>query len=258
MALRNIDTNFFKSPKVRGLKAPLKTLYLFIICDCNGAGIWAKDLELATLYTGNKYSESDFDDFCKKINSVDLKNGKYFFPDFIEHQYPKGLSPNNPALKNFIQELIKYNLLDAEYQIIKTLQRPFKGSLVTVTVNEDVIVTENVIVKEPNFEIFETDLQIAFNDFYEMRKKIKKPPTDNAKKMINNKLNKLAPNNETEQIEILNQSTLNNWQDIYPLKNKNGTKQNTTSERPATIGGIPTTEIESLLSKFNRANSERS
>ena len=256
MALRNIDTNFFKSPKVRSLKAPLKTLYLFIICDCNGAGIWVKDLEIASLYTGNKYTNSDFEDFCKIIHTIALNNGKYFFPDFIEHQYPKGLSPNNPALKNFIQELIKYNLLDDDYQIIKTLQRPFKGSLVTVIVNEDVIVSENVIVKEANFEILNTDLEIAFDNFYEMRKKIKKPPTVNAKKMIVSKLNKLAPNNENEQIEILNQSTLNNWQDIYPLKNNtNGTKQTTTSERPITIGGIPRTEIESLLSKFNRANS---
>ena len=84
MALRNIDTNFFKSPKVRGLKAPLKTLYLFIICDCSGAGIWIKDLEVASMYTGLKISETEFKEFLSKVESIDLGDGKYFFPDFID------------------------------------------------------------------------------------------------------------------------------------------------------------------------------
>ena len=111
MALRNIDTNFFRSPKVRGLKASLKTLYLFIVCDCSGAGIWIKDLEVASMYTGNKITEPEFKEFTKSVDCIDLGNGKLFFPGFIEHQYPKGLSPTNPALKNFIVELQKYNLL---------------------------------------------------------------------------------------------------------------------------------------------------
>ena len=250
MALRNIDTNFFKSPKVRGLKAPLKTLYLFIICDCSGAGIWIKDLEVASMYTGLKISETEFKEFLSKVESIDLGDGKYFFPDFIEHQYPKGLSPNNPALKNFILELKKYDLLDNEYQIIKTLQRPSKGSLVTVTVIEDVIENENVDVKPKKTEISKTDFEITFDDFLEMRVKIKKPATERAKQLIMSELHKLAPDDEDLKIEILNQSIRNNWQDVYPLKNLNKNNENGTGKNKGTnptFGGHKPDEISKFF-----------
>jgi hypothetical protein len=133
MAKRFIDTGFFKSPFVRFLKAPLKSLYLYIICDCDGAGIWVKDLEIASAYVGEKITEKDFDVFVKSNKAIDLNNGKYFFPDFIEHQYPQGLSEKNPAQKNFINELKKYDLIDSEMNIkkgaSKHLESPSKRDL---------------------------------------------------------------------------------------------------------------------------------
>lgn len=57
----------------------------------------------------------------------------------------------------------------------------------------------------------------ALDAFEEMRKKIKKPLTNRAKQMVLTKLGKLAADENT-QIEILNQSTMNGWQDVYPLK----------------------------------------
>ena len=59
---------------------------------------------------------------------------------------------------------------------------------------------------------------VAFNDFILMRKKIKKPATDKAISLIKNKLEKIAPKNIELQIQILEQSTINCWQDIYQLK----------------------------------------
>lgn len=252
MALRNLDTNFFRSPKVRGLKAPLKTLYLFIVCDCSGAGIWIKDLEVASMYIGVKISEVEFKEFTKIVDCVDLGNGKLFFPDFIEHQYPKGLSPTNPAVKNFILELQKYNLLDADYQIIKTLQRPSKGSLVTVTVTEDVIETVIVSEADEKKEIYKTDFEIAFDNYLDMRKKIKKPATDRAKELIMGELHKLAPDNEELKIEILNQSTRNNWQDVFPIKEKKVALKKESENIPSreeTIGGIKKSELEKFANQ---------
>jgi len=63
-----------------------------------------------------------------------------------------------------------------------------------------------------------SDFDIALNDFYEMRKKIKKPMTDRAKELLIIELKKLAPNNQEEQIEILNKSTVNDWQGVFLLK----------------------------------------
>lgn len=56
----------------------------------------------------------------------------------------------------------------------------------------------------------------ALDAFAEMRRRIRKPLTDRAKQMILNKLKKLAIDEET-QIEILNQSTMNSWQGVFPL-----------------------------------------
>ena len=71
-------------------------------------------------------------------------------------------------------------------------------------------------------------LNAAINDFIDFRKKIKKPMTDKAIQLMINKLNKLS-SNVTEQIEIINQSILNGWQTIYPLK-KDAIKQQTRQE----------------------------
>ena len=138
MAKRYIDTSFFKSPFVRGLEGAWKGLYLFIICDCEGSGIWSADFEAASLYVGHKVDRSGFEKlFVKTGKAVDLKNGKYFMPDFVEHQYPTGLQTNNKAHSNFISELSKYQLLEEEKEgSFKPLRRPLEGSYVKVMVKK--------------------------------------------------------------------------------------------------------------------------
>lgn len=63
-----------------------------------------------------------------------------------------------------------------------------------------------------NAEVIET-----LKDFLKMRKAIKKPITDRAMKSILKKLDSLGKNNN-EKIAILEQSILNCWQSIFPLK----------------------------------------
>lgn len=70
-------------------------------------------------------------------------------------------------------------------------------------------------------------LNQAFADFVEMRKKIKKPMTERALTLAMNKLKKLSEvpfadsmDNDLA-IQILEQSTMNCWQDLYPIKDSN-------------------------------------
>lgn len=77
-------------------------------------------------------------------------------------------------------------------------------------------------------------LNQAFADFVEMRKKIKKPMTERAVTLAMNKLKKLSEvpfadsmDNDLA-IQILEQSTMNCWQDLYPLKD-NGNKKSSSS-----------------------------
>lgn len=61
------------------------------------------------------------------------------------------------------------------------------------------------------------ELNSAIISFVEYRKKIRKPMTDKAIALMLDKLEKLSPD-VFDQIEILNQSIVNGWQGIFPLK----------------------------------------
>lgn len=73
------------------------------------------------------------------------------------------------------------------------------------------------------------ELDKAFADFVEMRKQIKKPMTDMAVERAISKLGKLASDPITGvmdndlAIQIINRSILNNWQDLYPVKDRKET-----------------------------------
>lgn len=111
MPLRFIDTGFYKHPFIAGLKGPYKALYIFILCDCDNAGMWGPDFQIASIYIDQKLDrETARKNFAGKF--IELKNGKWFFPDFIQWQYPKGLSAKNPAHTKIILELQKLDLID--------------------------------------------------------------------------------------------------------------------------------------------------
>jgi hypothetical protein len=228
MANRFIDTNFYKSPFIRSLKGASKGLYSFIICDCNNAGIWSADFEIASLYIDFKVTVKDFDVFLKSGKAIDLKNGKFFFPDFIEHQYPQGLNESNPAHKNVIFELKKYNLIDGA---LKVLRSTFEGTKDMDMEKGKVMDTDMVKDNDPP-KTEKSDLEKAFDSFLEMRRKIKKPATDRAVELLKIKIKKLSNNNQELAIEIINQSILNSWQDFYPLK------QNDTNNKPLGRGTV--------------------
>jgi DNA-binding transcriptional regulator YhcF (GntR family) len=90
---------------------------------------------------------------------------------------------------------------------------------------EEIQVTVTKVKKNKYFESDELDQ--AFIDFVEMRKRIKKPMTDRAIKMALNKLKKLATNEITNEFDIdvataiLEQSIFKSWTDLYPLRGEN-------------------------------------
>lgn len=95
--------------------------------------------------------------------------------------------------------------------------------------------------KKNNVDVFVSfagdndELLTALKDFEKMRNQIKKPMTDRAKEMLINKLSDISSNIDI-QIKVLNQSTLNCWSSVYPLKND---KSSSPSEpEPKQYGGI--------------------
>ena len=72
--------------------------------------------------------------------------------------------------------------------------------------------------------VIDPKLKEALIEFIKMRKLSKKPPTDHALELLIKKLYKLSSDPQT-QIEIVEQSILNNWQGFFPLKTVDNVKK---------------------------------
>jgi len=103
------DTDKWKKRFVRELTPQHKLLWFYILDDCNHAGIWEVDIDVASIRVGFDLSQDDLPSlFGDKVISFD--NGdKWFIPDFIEYQYGE-LNQNSNVHKSVINLLNKYNL----------------------------------------------------------------------------------------------------------------------------------------------------
>lgn len=100
------------------------------------------------------------------------------------------------------------------------------GSITThenncVQMQADVPVIQSNPNQNPNTEsesyTGDTRLDEAFEEYVKFRKQIKKPMTDRAKQLALSKLQKMTSDID-EQIAILDQSVMNGWQGLFPLK----------------------------------------
>ena len=110
MAKRFTDTDKWKKPFIKGLPIEYKCFWFFLLDDCDHAGIWHVDIEIASLRLGIQLSlQKARGFFAEKV--VEFDNGtKWFLPDFIEFQYGS-LSEKNKMFKPVTQLLSKYNLM---------------------------------------------------------------------------------------------------------------------------------------------------
>ena len=109
MAKRMTDTDKWKKRFVRELTPQHKLLWFYILDDCNHAGIWEVDIEVASIRVGeNLIYDMLPQSFLDKIVIFD-DGDKWFIPDFIEYQYGE-LNQNSNVHKSVINLLNKYNL----------------------------------------------------------------------------------------------------------------------------------------------------
>lgn len=75
----------------------------------------------------------------------------------------------------------------------------------------------------PNILEGNDEVIFTFEQFLEMRRKIKKPATDYAITLLMRRLSRLAGGDPERAIEILERSIVNSWTDIYTLKDESKT-----------------------------------
>jgi len=108
MAKRYTDTDKWKKIWFRKLKNDHKVFWMYVLDQCDHAGIWEVDFELAS-YFCNGIKESEIrDTFVKQYHEFD--DGKrWFIKDFIEFQY-RALDESNRVHNSVINILKRYGL----------------------------------------------------------------------------------------------------------------------------------------------------
>jgi len=114
MAKRFTDTNKFRSPFFRSLPAPYKLLWDLINHDCDHAGLWMVDFEIAQIYTG-KDAKIDEEKALAHFNTgevrvIPIENGKiWFILPFFSEQYGK-LNASNRVHASVISSWEKHGI----------------------------------------------------------------------------------------------------------------------------------------------------
>ena len=113
MAKRFTDTDKWKKGFIRSLSPKFKLLWLYILDDCNHAGIWETDFEVASIRIGSKVTEKEASQvFASQIKIFD--NGdKWFIAKFIDFQYGT-LNENSRPHAAVIKLLDRYDVYNIE------------------------------------------------------------------------------------------------------------------------------------------------
>ena len=217
MAKRMTDTDKWKKRFVRDLSPQHKLLWFYILDDCNHAGIWEVDLEVASIRVGFELSHDNLpSSFGEKVISFD--NGdKWFIPDFISFQYGE-LNPNSNVHKSVIQLLERYKL-EGYVKGLQTLPN-------TVQDKDKVIVKDKAKVKrfvKPTLNDLEhyciernnkVDIQKFFNYYESNGWKVGKNPMKDWRAAV-----RTWEKNTKDETKSKVEQSLNTWQEARQMIN---------------------------------------
>lgn len=154
MAKRFTDTGKWKKEFIKGLPAKYKLLWFYILDDCDHAGMWEVDFEVASLRIGEKVG---YDDSFIALGSQFEVVGKnrWWIRDFISFQYGN-LTPKNKMYEPVMAILKKYNITYPIPHPIEHLS-PIDGVKVKDKDKVKDKVEEKVKVTVPSFENLSQD-----------------------------------------------------------------------------------------------------
>ena len=123
MAKRFTDSEKWKDVWFSDLSNDEKIVWLFLLDDCNHAGVWQVNLRRLNFECRTNYTLDDLYQFLKS-RVCRLSEEKWFIPKFISFQYPK--FPNGSAsIQSAIKILDKEGLIqhyeDGSVSLIKEL-----------------------------------------------------------------------------------------------------------------------------------------
>jgi hypothetical protein len=149
----------------------------------------------------------------EKYGMIEIYNGVVTIPNWGKHQNLDQIEAKKEYMRNYMTTY-------RQKQLSKTNSKTNSKSNVRQAdkdIDKEVEGEENNNADKPPKVLSELEKAVA--DFEEMRKKIRKPLTPRAKEIMLKKLKELAKDEKT-QIAILEQSIMNSWQGVFPLKDE--------------------------------------
>jgi hypothetical protein len=155
-------------------------------------------LKLSERWGWSRHRVKDFINFLISLQMVDLK------------------MDNKKSLITIVNYTL-YQGNENKKDIVKDNKRTSKGQQKDTNKNEKNEKNDKNLDINKLISCFSPEFQTAFLAYSEMRKVKKCPLTENAAQLVLKKLEKIGVD-EREQIEILNNSTMNCWQGVFEIK----------------------------------------
>lgn len=215
MAKRFIDTDLFRKPFMRSLEAPYKALWIYLLCECDHAGVWVVELDVAQIRMGLKLDpEKVIEKMQGAVVSID-GGSKWYLPDFVAFQYGS-LNRANRVHASVIDRLQSLGINPFETIENKPLTSPLQGAKdKDKDKDKDTQGEEERAKPEPKvipLPFTSEAFAMSWAAFDQMRKAKRKPMTERARALIIADLIKMG---EPVAIQQLDLSTRNGWTDVY-------------------------------------------
>ncbi len=213
MPKRFTDTNKWRKPFVRSLQAPYKLFWFYILDDCDHAGVWIVDMEVAQIRIGEEISQTEALKLFKDKIIVFDKKERWFIPDFVEFQYGE-LSEKNRAHNSVLGILKKHKLIKN-----KVLKSPLQGV-------KDMDKEKDIDKDKEKEEVIMPFDSVSFSKWWAYWKEYKlkefkfKYASHITEQAALKKLSKLSNGNEGVALAIIEQSMADGWKGFFELKEK--------------------------------------
>lgn len=259
MAKRFTDNEKWKKKWFRSLPCEMKLFWCYICDNCNIAGIWEVDMELASFFIGSTVSE-EYTLSCMEKQITVISPSRWMINDFVSFQYGN-LVPNNNLHKSVISLLEKSGASQG-------LVSPRPGD--KVKVKEEVINTTNTTSPSPTVLPPKRAFTAIFEDIWSLYPKrigkkdalkhfLANVKTESDCDDIWKALGNYKASERVSKGFIQNGSTwFNNWRDWVEFEEKRYVKpSNGTPRKPdATPIGNPDPEQQEAVARLIRETTE--
>ena len=232
---RIVDTDFWQDDKVENMTPEEKYFWLYLLTNpyTKQLGIYKitkKQMSFQLGYdieTVTKLLER-FEDNYGLIKYMD---GEVAIKNFLRHSILKGGKPVEDCLNADISNVKHRSLIRWVFDgldpskvngTVLSVIESWKKESSKERTNDNDIHNDNdndsiVATIRPRY-VHDSLFEQTLKDFEQMRNKIKKPMTERAKIALVEKLERLAPGDTNKQIEMMERSILNCWQDVYEIR----------------------------------------